>query len=163
MSKTDKQTDKKKKKTKTKKTFLWLTAKFDGIYNIIEGCVTPFQPLSSHQALSLFQAPRMSSLWKQKAEQRDDARDTRIIAEGIARRAAKVAAEAAKTPEQKAKDARNQRELETFPAAAAEERWKRLYAEWDEARRIREGGHPKVDLSRDFPSLGGAAASAGKK
>ena len=95
----------------------------------------------------------MSSVYKQKAEQRDDARDTRIIAEGIARRAAKVAAEAAKTPEQKAKDARNQRELETFPAAA-EERWKRLYAEWDEATRIREGGHPKVDLSRGFPPLG---------
>ena len=94
----------------------------------------------------------MSSVYKQKAEQRDDARDTRIIAEGIARRAAKVAAEAAKTPEQKAKDARNQRELETF--TQSETRWKTLYAEWDEARRIREGGHPKVDLGTGFPPLG---------
>ena len=94
----------------------------------------------------------MSSVYKQKAEQREDARDTRLIAEGIARRAAKAAAEAIKTPEQKAKDARNQRELETFTQSGT--RWKTLYAEWDEARRIREGGHPKVDLSKGFPPLG---------
>ena len=94
----------------------------------------------------------MSAIWKQKAEERDDANDTRIIAEGIARRTAKVAAEAAKTPEQKAKDARNARELETF--TQSETRWKTLYAEWDEARRIREGGHPTVDLSKGFPPLG---------
>jgi len=120
----------------------------------------------------------MSSLWKQKAEQRDDARDARIIAEGIARRAAAVAAEAAKTPAQKAEEARQLRQAKIDSAwcqhteeharspafyAAEEKRWKRLYAEWDEARRIREGGHPKVDLSKGFPSLGGAAAGAGGK
>ena len=107
----------------------------------------------------------MSSVYKQKAEQREDARDARLIAEGIARRAA----EATKTPEQKAEEAREQREREISRAwcdsteeharspafyAAEEKRWKRLYAEWDEARRIREGGHPKVDLSKGFPPLG---------
>jgi hypothetical protein len=116
----------------------------------------------------------MSSLWKQKAEQRDDARDAQIIAEGVARRAAAAAAEAAKTPAQKAEEAQakidsawcqHTEEHARSPAfyAAEEKRWKRLYAEWDEARRIREGGHPKVDLSKDFPSLGGAGAGAGGK
>jgi hypothetical protein len=107
----------------------------------------------------------MSSVYKQKAEQRDDARDARLIAEGIARSAAKAAAEAAKTPEQKAEEAQakidsawcqHTEEHARSPAfyAAEEKRWKRLYAEWDEARRIREGGHPKVDLSTGFPPLG---------
>ena len=107
----------------------------------------------------------MSSLYKQKAQQRDYARDTQIIAEATARRAAAAAAEAAKTPEKKAEEAQakidsawcqHTEEHARSPAfyAAEKSRWQRLYKEWDEARRIREGGHPKVDLSKGFPPLG---------
>lgn len=99
----------------------------------------------------------MSTIWKQKAEGREDARDTRLIAEGIARKAAKAAAEAAKTPKQiDIAWCQHTEEHARSPAfyAAEDRRWKRLYAEWDEARRIREGGHPKVDLSKGFPPLG---------
>ena len=123
-------------------------------------------------------AKRGNELWKQKAQQREDAEASRIIAENAAYMAAKAAAEAAKTPEQKAEEARKQREWEISHAwcdsteeharspafyAAEKKRWKRLYAEWDEAKRIREGGHPKVDLSQGFPSLGAAAGAGGKK
>jgi hypothetical protein len=111
----------------------------------------------------------MSSLYKQKAQQRDYARDTQIIAEATARRAAAAAAEAAKTPEQKAEEARQLRQAQIdrvwfdhteeharSPAfyAAEKSRWQRLYKEWDEEKRIREGGHPKVDLGTGFPALG---------
>ncbi len=120
----------------------------------------------------------MSSIYKQKAQQRAAAEDARIIAENAAYRAAKAAADAAKTPEQKAEEARKKREQEISRAwcdsteeharspafyAAEEKRWTRLSKEWDEAKRIREGGHPKVDLSKGFPSLAGAAAGAGGK
>ena len=121
----------------------------------------------------------MSELYKQKARQRYAAENAQIIAEKAARRAAAAAAEAAKTPAQKAEEARQLRQEQIDSAwcqggmeeharspafyAAEEKRWKRLYAEWDEARRIREGGHPKVDLSKGFPSLSAAAGAGGKK
>jgi hypothetical protein len=114
----------------------------------------------------------MSALWKQKAEQREDARDARIIAESIARRASSQREEAAKTPEQKAEEAQAKidsawcqsgtEEHARSPAfyAAENKRWKELYKIWDEEKRIREGGHPKVNLGTGFPPLGSAA---GKK
>ncbi len=118
----------------------------------------------------------MSSLWKQKADQRHAAEEARIIAEN----AAWEAAEAAKTPEQKAEEARERREEQVNRAmcdateeharspafyAAQEKRWRTLSKQCAEERRIREGGHPKVDLSTGFPPLSNAAAAGagGKK
>ena len=125
------------------------------------------------------------SLWKQKADQRAAEEDARIAAENAAWKAklaaeaaAKAAAEAAKTPEQKAADAAaaawdrhchamcdSTEEWARHPRfyEAEGRRWQRLYKTWDEEKRIREGGHPKVSLATDFPALGKGAGAGGKK
>lgn len=108
----------------------------------------------------------MSNVWKQRSEQQ--------AAAEVAWKA-RLAAEAAKTPEQKAEEARKKREQERplswcdfteeharhprFYQAQERER-REIRARVKEEIRIREGGHPKVDLSQGFPPLGGAG---GKK
>ena len=109
----------------------------------------------------------MSEMWKQKADQRYAAEEARIIAEN----ATWETAEVAKTPEQKAEEKVNRamcdatEEHARSPAFyAAEKKMRRaLHKQFAEERRIREGGHPKVDLSTGFPALGTAAAGAGGK
>ena len=106
----------------------------------------------------------MSNVWKQRSEQQAAAEVA-----WKARLAAEAAAEAAKTPEQKAEEARKKREQERpiswcdfteeharHPRfyAAQERRGREISARVAEERRISQGGHPKVDLSQGFPSLG---------
>jgi hypothetical protein len=116
------------------------------------------------------------SIWKQKAEQRAAEEAAWIAAEEAAweaklaaEAAAKAAAEAAKTPEQKAVEEEEERWRRHYNVTcSATEEWSRSPRFYEaqehvrksralwlaEEKRIREGGHPKVNLSKDFPSLG---------
>jgi len=83
------------------------------------------------------------SLWKQKAEQRANAEALEA-----------AAAEKAKTPEQRAEEARKLREWETArvwcEATAEHGPSGRRYRQEEPKKKV----HPTVDLNKDFPPLG---------